>query len=105
MAELNAVFREMIDTLTQAQLPVQEELTQLARSETPEPERLRRLAKSVGDFLAQAEGLITMILDRGAEDGLLDRADTLLGLYEDAKGAGGCSSKGEAGVRLGKERH
>jgi hypothetical protein len=76
----------MLDTLRQAQLPVQEELGELARSETLDAERLWRLGKSVGDFSAEADALLVMMLERSAEDDLIDMAETLVDFYQDAEG-------------------
>jgi hypothetical protein len=85
MSDIEPLFREMIDTLSQAQLAVQTELDLLVGSQSHDIESLWRLNKSVGEFSSEADGLLVMMLEQQAPGNLIDTAQTLVDFFREAK--------------------
>ena len=80
---MEALFQEMIDTLSQAQLAAQEELGSLLALPGQDSERLSRLARTVGELSGQSDGLFVMILEQHAPGEMLDTAQTLVDFFHE----------------------
>ena len=80
---MEALFRELLGTLSQAQLAVQDELASLMRQPSRDGDHLSRLATSVSEFSVQADGLLVMMLERSAPVELIDTAETLVDFFHD----------------------
>ena len=81
---MDHLFRQLTATLTQAQQAVEDELAVLAKEQAVDPDRLAHLGKSVGEFSYEADNLLVMMLERDADDDLLNVAEALVDFFRHA---------------------
>ena len=77
-------FREMLAALHQAQQAVRDEMAPLQARDFDCPAALS-LLQAVRSFATQAEFLLVMMAERGAEDALADAAEDLTGFFRDTE--------------------
>ena len=76
----------MLNTLSQAQQVVEEELALLVRGRLiSDRDRLGGLGEAVGDLSTQADLLLLVMLERDADADLVNMAKTLVGFFRDTE--------------------
>ncbi|WP_156362605.1 hypothetical protein [Rubellimicrobium mesophilum] len=71
----------MTATLSEARHAVEQELAGMARA--PDRSRLARLGQSVGELSFGADALLVRMLERDADDALVNAAETLVDFFRD----------------------
>lgn len=85
MAEMDAQFQEMIDTLSKGRLAVSEELEMRVETESRDVAALEHLRGSVRALRKEAESLILIMQEREPTTPLLRTARELNGFFEAAE--------------------
>ena len=76
----------MLNTLSQAQQVVEEELALLVRGRLiSDRDRLGGLGEAVGDLSTQADLLLLVMLERDADADLVNMAETLVDVFRDTE--------------------
>ena len=82
---MDDLFQELITALSEAQVAVEDEMAIRLNLQPGNEEEFARLAKTVGEFSTQADGLLVMMLEREAPADMIDTAGTLADFFEHAK--------------------
>jgi hypothetical protein len=80
---MTPLFREMLQTLQDAMASMESELELLSKAEAIGQPSLQRLAEVSADFYVQADGLLDMMMERGAAPEMIGLADELVTYFED----------------------
>ena len=83
MADMAPLFRERLHTLQEGMASLETELEAQSKAAVVDPDALQRLAEVAGDFWRQADSLLDMMLDQGAEPPLVSETATLVEYFED----------------------
>ena len=83
MADMAPLFRERLHALQEGMATLETELEAQSQAAVVDPDALQRLAEVSGDFWQQADTLLDMMLDRGAEPPLVSETATLVEYFED----------------------
>lgn len=82
---MDDLFQELITALSEAQVAVEDEVANRLNPQPGDEDEFARLAKTVGEFSAQADGLLVMMLEREAPADMIDTAGTLADFFDEAK--------------------
>jgi hypothetical protein len=80
---MDPLVRELTDTLSEAQLTVESELTRLTAAPDQDIDRLAHLGRSVGEFSHPADSLLVMLLERDVDEFLVSVAEALVDFFRD----------------------
>jgi hypothetical protein len=83
MADMAPLFRERLQTLQEGMATLETELEAQSKAAVVDQDALQRLAEVSGDFWQQADTLLDMMLDQGAEPLLFTETATLVEYFED----------------------
>lgn len=83
MADMTPFFGETLQTLQDGMAALEAELEAQSKAAVVDQDALQRLAAVSGDFRQQADTLLDMMLDQGAEPQLFTQAATLVEYFED----------------------
>lgn len=80
---MDALFQELLRTLGEAREALDAEFEQHARAYSLDAANLERLQRSAGEFGDQADALVTMMDNRGADEAWIRQAEELAGVFRD----------------------
>ena len=81
MAEMSAVFQELLQILQEARTAVDIELGQLTGADTLDGDGLKQLQTSVAEFAGQAVSLAALMFHRKMNPSLIEEAEELFAFF------------------------